>query len=241
MSERALCKGAQKPTLAEGTVRLYSMRFCPWSARCRLALLAKNVPHDIVNINLRRQPDWFMELNPAGTVPVLELSNGTIVIDSMPIVEHIEGMGGESLYASKDEEVAFIEKSKGLFKATCDLVQGKSASDLSTNTSDEYHNNMNEIEAHLKKKGTKYLFRNEKPSMADFAVYPLLNEAQSLCDVLPSLIKPVDMGTHPKLSEWIDAISATEWGNTYVDYFDLVAFNKSLIMDKEYNYNEGLM
>ncbi|XP_022652281.1 glutathione S-transferase omega-1-like isoform X2 [Varroa destructor] len=197
--------------------------------------------HEIVNINLRRQPEWFMELNPAGSVPVLEMPDGTIIIGSMPIIEHVETLDGESLFANKEEELLFIEKAKGLFKTTCDLIEGKCGSDLSPNMSAEYHKNMNEIEAHLKKKGTKYLFRNDKPSVADYCVYPLLNEAQSLCDVLPSLIRPIDMGTHPKLSEWIDAICATEWGNSYVDYFDLVAFNKSLIMDKEYNYNEGLM
>lgn len=42
-----------------------------------------------------------------------------------------------------------------------------------------------------------------------------------------------------QLNDWIDAMGATEYGS-YVDYFDLVAFNKGVIMDKEYLYNEGL-
>lgn len=241
MSERALCKGAPKPALKDGKLRLYSMRFCPWSARVRLALLEKKIDHDIVNISLTRQPDWFMAMNAKGTVPVLELADGKVVVDSMPIIEHIDALPGESLFTNKAEELALIERTKELFKVTCDLVAGRNPSELSAALGTQYHAKMNELENHLKTKGTKFLFRNDKPSMADFAVYPLLNEAQSLCDVLPSIMNPVDMGSHPKLSAWIDAIGATEWGNTYVDYFDLVAFNKGLIMDKEHLYNEGLM
>ncbi|XP_003738156.1 glutathione S-transferase omega-1 [Galendromus occidentalis] len=239
MSEKALCKGQPKPPTEVGKLRLYSMRFCPHSAKCRLALLAKNVPHDVVNINLRRQPDWFMELNPAGTVPVLEVPNGKVIVDASLIIEHIEGLGGESLYVNKVEEAALMEKAKQLFKSTEDVISGKIQNDLSTGLSDVYHAKMNELENHLKAKGTKFLFRNDKPSIADFCIFPLLNEAQSLCDVLPSLIKPVDMGTHPKLNDYIDAMGASEFGS-YVDYFDLVAFHKGLIMDKEYLYNEGL-
>lgn len=63
---RFLVLGSEKPPKKEGVLRLYSMLYCPFAERARLVLKAKNLPHDIVNINLQSKPDWFLELNPAG-------------------------------------------------------------------------------------------------------------------------------------------------------------------------------
>ena len=35
-------------------------RFCPFAERTILVLLAKNIPFEVVNINLKRKPEWFL-------------------------------------------------------------------------------------------------------------------------------------------------------------------------------------
>ena len=44
MSQLAYTAGSTFPPLTPGVVRLYSMRFCPYSQRVRLVLAAKNIP-----------------------------------------------------------------------------------------------------------------------------------------------------------------------------------------------------
>lgn len=57
-----------EPPRQEGLLRLYSMQFCPYAHRARLVLKAKEVPHDIVNINLAEKPEWYLNIHPEGTI-----------------------------------------------------------------------------------------------------------------------------------------------------------------------------
>ena len=54
------------PPKVPGKLRLYSMKYCPYAERVRIVLLAKNIPHDIVNVNLKDKPEWLFELHPEG-------------------------------------------------------------------------------------------------------------------------------------------------------------------------------
>ena len=58
--------GSKIPPRIPGNVRLYGMKFCPYALRARLVLLAKNIPHDIVYVDLQEKPEWLWELNPKG-------------------------------------------------------------------------------------------------------------------------------------------------------------------------------
>ena len=46
---------------------------CPYCARVRIVLAEKDVPHEVVAIDLEHRPAWLIAKNPpAGRVPVLE-------------------------------------------------------------------------------------------------------------------------------------------------------------------------
>eukprot|EP00079_Xenopus_tropicalis_P027588 XP_012821899.1 PREDICTED: glutathione S-transferase omega 2 isoform X2 [Xenopus tropicalis] len=78
-SEKSLAKGSPAPgPVSEETIRVYSMRFCPYAQRARLVLAAKGIKHEVININLKNKPDWFIEKSPFGLVPSLETSSGQI-------------------------------------------------------------------------------------------------------------------------------------------------------------------
>ena len=53
-------------------IALYDAPRCPFCARVRIVLAEKDVPHEVVVIDLADRPAWLYEKNPAGKVPVLE-------------------------------------------------------------------------------------------------------------------------------------------------------------------------
>ena len=59
MNYKHLTKGSAFPPLIEGKLRFYQTAYCPFAHRCRLALHAKNVKYDPVDINTDNMPEWF--------------------------------------------------------------------------------------------------------------------------------------------------------------------------------------
>ena len=53
-------------------------RFCPYAQRTMLTLLAKNIPFEVVNINLKKKPEWFLETT-WGTVSVVRYKDNFIM------------------------------------------------------------------------------------------------------------------------------------------------------------------
>uniref|UniRef100_UPI00398F8D85 glutathione S-transferase omega-1-like n=1 Tax=Pristiophorus japonicus TaxID=55135 RepID=UPI00398F8D85 len=77
--------GSSAPgSVPEGTIHLYSMKYCPFTCRTRVILEAKEIKYETVNINLLNKPNWFFEKNPLGLVPVLENCQSQL-IDESPI------------------------------------------------------------------------------------------------------------------------------------------------------------
>lgn len=67
---------------------LYSFRRCPYAMRARMALLHANITVIIREIQLSNKHAVFLRDSPKGTVPVLMLTDGTILDESMDIVTY---------------------------------------------------------------------------------------------------------------------------------------------------------
>lgn len=65
---------------------LYSFRRCPYAMRARLALAASGVRCRLREIKLRAKPQAMLEASPKGTVPVLVLTDGTVIDQSLDIM-----------------------------------------------------------------------------------------------------------------------------------------------------------
>lgn len=65
---------------------LYSYRRCPYAMRARMALQVAEVKVNIVEIDLRDKPAAMLVASPKATVPVLCLSDGTVIDESLDIV-----------------------------------------------------------------------------------------------------------------------------------------------------------
>uniref|UniRef100_A0A3B5LDU1 Glutathione S-transferase omega n=1 Tax=Xiphophorus couchianus TaxID=32473 RepID=A0A3B5LDU1_9TELE len=90
-TEKCFAKGSPAPgPVPKGQLHLYSMRFCPFAQRTRLALNSKGIKYDTININLKEKPEWFLEKNPLGLVPALETSAGEVIYESSITCEYLD-------------------------------------------------------------------------------------------------------------------------------------------------------
>ncbi len=85
------------------TLYHYYRSSCSW--RVRWALAFKNIRADLVAVNLlkdeQRQP-WYLEKNPLGQVPCLELPGPLFFTESMAILEWLEEMYPQSPLLPQD-------------------------------------------------------------------------------------------------------------------------------------------
>ncbi|MDF0542028.1 glutathione S-transferase family protein [Sphingobium sp. H39-3-25] len=71
--------------------QLYQFPLCPFSRKVRLLLGEKGVGYDLVRESPWLMRDEFLDLNPAGTTPVMvEEDKGITLIDSQAICEYFE-------------------------------------------------------------------------------------------------------------------------------------------------------
>ncbi len=72
--------------------RLWSWQLSPFAGKARIALAVKQVEVELVEIDPLNRPSRLAELNPARTVPVLEVG-GVAVLQSTAICEWAEEVG----------------------------------------------------------------------------------------------------------------------------------------------------
>ncbi|MCC2980975.1 glutathione S-transferase [Sphingomonas sp. IC4-52] len=65
---------------------LYSFRRCPYAMRARLALAVSGTHHELREVKLSQKPPAMLSASPKGTVPVLQLANGTVIDESLDIM-----------------------------------------------------------------------------------------------------------------------------------------------------------
>ncbi len=66
---------------------LYSFRRCPYAMRARLALRASGVVYEHREVALKAKPAAMLAVSPKGTVPVLCLSTGEVLEQSLDIMQ----------------------------------------------------------------------------------------------------------------------------------------------------------
>ncbi|KAJ2654752.1 hypothetical protein IWW48_005921 [Coemansia sp. RSA 1200] len=68
---------------------VYCSPLCPFDQRVLCAFKVAGVPHSIVRINIQNPPWWYGLLNPPLTTGVLRTPDGTVLNESMAIVEYV--------------------------------------------------------------------------------------------------------------------------------------------------------
>ena len=66
---------------------LYTFRRCPFAMRARLALAVAGLPCKLREISLKQKPPQMLAASPKGTVPVLVLPGGSVIDESLAIMQ----------------------------------------------------------------------------------------------------------------------------------------------------------
>ncbi len=104
---------------------LYSYRRCPYAMRARMALAYAGIAVEIREIALRNKPPHMLAISPKATVPVLALTDGTVIDESLDIMlwalsqQDRDGWLDIDLAAAK----ALIQTNDGWFKKALDAYK----------------------------------------------------------------------------------------------------------------------
>lgn len=156
---------------------LYSYRRCPYAMRARMAIWAANIEVEVREISLREKPAHLLQISPKGTVPVLQLPDGTVLEQSLDIMQWALAQNDPQGWLNADSEAvnALITKNDGDFKKALDRYK--------------YPDRYPEYtQAFYRGQGEQFLQRLEtalaqhdyllgdKPSMADVAIFPFIRQ-----------------------------------------------------------------
>ena len=89
---------------------LYSFRRCPYAMRARMSVVRAGYEVELREVVLRNRPDHMMEISPKGTVPVLLLPDGTVIEESLEIMQHV------LQWKLSEEEAHWVERNDEEFK-----------------------------------------------------------------------------------------------------------------------------
>ncbi|XP_018424571.1 PREDICTED: glutathione S-transferase omega-1-like [Nanorana parkeri] len=176
-SQKSLSKGSAAPgPVPQGLIRLYSMRFGPFPQRARLVLAAKGIKHEVVNINLKNKPDWFVEKSPLGLVPSIETSDGKIIYESPIVFEYLdEAFPGVKLIPSdpyaKAEQKMLLETFTAITPVFYNIMIAHEKNEDATELKSKFLEILKKLEEALVKKNTPY-FGGESVSYIDYMVWP---------------------------------------------------------------------
>lgn len=159
---------------------LYSFRRCPYAIRARLAINVSNTKVELREIKLSDKPKELTACSPKGTVPVLQLTDGTIIDESKDIMlwalkENDPNNWLVSGTIEKQETNRLIDINDNEFKQYLDHYK---YADRFPEQTMEYYRQQGEVFLQsLEKKlnETKYLI-SDTISLADMAIFPFIRQ-----------------------------------------------------------------
>ncbi len=101
---------------------LYSFRRCPYAMRARLALAVSGTSCELREVKLSAKPEAMLAASPKGTVPVLVLSDSSVIDESIDIMRWSLAKRDPEAWLTHDD-VALIAKNDGPFKHDLDCYK----------------------------------------------------------------------------------------------------------------------
>ena len=179
---------------------LFSFRRCPYAIRARMALAISGAELSLVEVSLRAKPARMLEISPKGTVPVVELDDGTVIDKvSTSCCGHsttTKGWLGPD-ETTLTEMMGLIAHNDGDFKHHLDRT--KYAIRYEGADPELHRKEANAFLLILAERLQKqpYLMGSQ-PLLADWAILPFILQFANIDR------GRFDATTHPRLGQWLD-------------------------------------
>ena len=167
---------------------LYSFRRCPYAIRARWAILMCEIKVELREVDLQNKPLEFINKSKTKTVPILLKKNNDVIEESLDIIiwalSESEKENIKNLYIPKsyeEEILEIISENDNGFKYHLDRFK---YSGRFNKSEEDYHF----IEASkFIKEWNKKLINNkwligDKPSIADWCIWPFVRQFKIACE-----------------------------------------------------------
>lgn len=156
---------------------LYSYRRCPYAMRARMALKYTGIDVDIREITFRDKPKHLLSVSPKGTVPVLVLSDGRVIDESMDIICWALSQQDDGGWLSADDGAVetLIAENDTTFKAALDAYKYSERHPEKTQVEHRADGAifLQKLEALLVKQDGLF---GPLPTLADVAIFPFIRQ-----------------------------------------------------------------
>lgn len=185
---------------------LYTYRRCPYAIRARMALLQAAVNFAAHEITLRSKPVDMLTASPKGTVPVLVLTDGRVIDESLDIMRWaFQGAdhGGWWRRTDRPDNLGLIDVNDGPFKHHLDRYKYP---DRTENADAVFHRDQaTDCLLHpLERRLTERPFLGgDGPCAADLAIFPFVRQFRA---VAPEWFDALPLpATHQWLQSWLQS------------------------------------
>ena len=167
---------------------LYSFRRCPYAIRVRWALLICEIKVEIREVDLKNKPIEFMNKSSSKTVPILIKKNNEVIEESLDIIiwalSESEKENIKKFYNPKNKEEEILEiisENDHSFKYHLDRFKYSARFNASE---EDYH--FLEARKFIKKWNkiltNKRWIIGDKPSIADWCIWPFVRQFKIACE-----------------------------------------------------------
>jgi glutathione S-transferase len=101
---------------------LYSFRRCPYAIRARMAILAAGLVCELREVSLSNKPETMLLASPKATLPVMVLSDGRVLDESLDIMRYALGQNDPAnwLGPMNDQHMDLVATNDDVFKIHLD-------------------------------------------------------------------------------------------------------------------------
>ena len=180
---------------------LYTFRRCPFAMRARFTLFYCGIKPEIREVKLSNMPQALLMLSPKATVPVLQLSEGRVIDESLDIMHWALSITDQSHWLENRHVCnSLIELSDNKFKPLLDKYK---YADRHTELSQlEHRQNAEPFLNSLDKRLKQHLYLvDDQIRLADIAIFPFIRQ---FAGVDPSWFGQSDYGG---VKRWLDALT----------------------------------
>ncbi|WP_028863658.1 glutathione S-transferase [Psychromonas aquimarina] len=180
---------------------LYSFRRCPYAMRARLALAVSLQSVNLREIVLQQKPAEMLAVSTQGTVPVLQLTDGTVLDESLDIMVWALEKSDPDGWLTSDlpEMLTLIDENDFEFKQWLDKY--KYAERFSEYPVSYYRQQAEDFIFRLENRllNKPYLF-GQKISLADMAIFPFIRQFAGVDK------SSFEQSPYPNLKIWLDSL-----------------------------------